>query len=129
MPEFKLGVQEMAEKPATRLGAQHSGPDCCRAGPRNHRSRLQHGSIVAQNLGIADPGVDHRHMRTLVPEHAHDRVELGPTLGELGSDRVAEPVLGDRGAAVAMAQARTTTGITPRIVELITPRHLPTTTP
>src|SRR5947209_8174173 len=80
MPEFKLGLEEIAAQPVDRLGAQRSGPDRFRAGPSNHRSRLQHGSIVAQNLGIADPGVDHRHMRTLVPEHAHDCVELGPTL-------------------------------------------------
>jgi hypothetical protein len=54
-------------------------------------------------------------------------VTLDPTLGELGSD-VAEPVRGDRGAAIGIDQARSLTGITQRIVEQIKGRHWPTTT-
>src|SRR6266478_9912011 len=40
MPEFKLGLEEIAAQPVNRLGAQHSGPDCCRAGPSNHHSPI-----------------------------------------------------------------------------------------
>jgi hypothetical protein len=50
---------------------------------------------------------------------------LAPRSGELGSDRVAEPVRGDRGAAVGIDQARSLTGITKRIVEQIKGRHWP----
>ena len=39
--------------------------------------------------------VDHRHARALVPEHAHDGVQLGAALGELRAQRVAETVGGD----------------------------------
>jgi hypothetical protein len=44
------------------------------------------------------------------------------------SERVAEPVRGDRGAAVGIDQARSLTGITRRIVEQVKGRHWPITT-
>ena len=85
MPEFKLGLEEIAAQPVDRLGAQRSGPDCFRAGPGDRRSRLQHGAIIVQHFGIADARIDHCHLRALMTEDAHDRVQLRAALGELGA--------------------------------------------
>ncbi|GLW03965.1 hypothetical protein Slala05_75950 [Streptomyces lavendulae subsp. lavendulae] len=52
--------------------------------------------------GVADVGVGGRHLRVSVPEDRHDRLDLGPAFGELGADRVAKPVGGHGGIAVAV---------------------------
>jgi hypothetical protein len=102
MPKFTLGLEEVAAQPVDRRLTERTGPDRIGTGAGDDGARLEHQAMVAQNLGIADPGVDHRHMLTLVPEDAHDRVELGSTLCELGAYRVAKPVRGDGGTAIGI---------------------------
>lgn len=106
MPEFKLGLEEIAAQPVDRFGAQRSGPDCFRAGPGDRRSRLQHGSIITQHFSIADARIDHRHLRALMTEDAHDGVQLRAALGELCAQRMSKPMHCDRRLAPGIDQVR-----------------------
>jgi hypothetical protein len=106
MPQFKLGLEEIAAQPVDRSGAQRSGPDRFGARPGDHRSWLQHGSIVAQHFGIANARIDHRHLRALVAEDTHDRVPLRAAPGELCAEGMSKPMHRDRRLAPRIDQAR-----------------------
>jgi hypothetical protein len=77
-----------------------------------------------------DLGVDQRHVHRGVPEHFHDRVELGAAFGELGADGVPEPGSGDgpAHARAALLAARTgqtggLAGVVDRGLEQVEARH------
>jgi hypothetical protein len=62
-----------------------------------------------------------------MPEDAHNCMEFGSSLGELGAYRVPKPVCGHGGPTAGVDQARSLAGITQRVVEQIKGRHWPTT--
>src|SRR3954471_20937959 len=89
--QLQLGFQEVGFQPLDPARRQLAAPHCLGSRARDDRAGSEYGLVVAQHLGVADAGVDHRHRRTLVAQHAHDRVQLGAALGELGAKGVPEP--------------------------------------
>lgn len=100
MAKFQLGLDEVRLQPVDRRARQLACADrlCSRAG--NRFAGSQNAAVIAQHFGVADPGVDHRHMRGLMTENTHNRVQFRPALGQLRAYGMSKPVSADCGFAV-----------------------------
>lgn len=117
--ELKFGPEEVGLQPVDCTRRHRTAAHRLGAGPGNHRTRREHRLVVAQDLGVGNACIDHRHCRALVTEHTHDRVELGAALGQLRAERVSEAVRTDRAAPGCIDEAGVLAGPLQRSLEQV----------
>ncbi len=104
MSEFQLRLEEVGLEPVDRsvvesIAEQGFGRRTSDASPSSDDL-----FVLLLDDRIANAGVGGGHLRTAMTQNGHDRLNSSATFGELGADRVAEPMRGHGGTALAIDQ-------------------------
>ena len=119
MAEFEFGLQKVALQPIDRALRQALIADDVGRGSGNRSIRFQHGLIVSEHSFIADTDIDHRHMRALMPEDIHDRLQPCAPFGEFRADRMAEAMCRDEILPFSIDEAESVGDVLEGIIEQV----------